>query len=205
MILLGRFLTQKLVKGVDIREGPNGDEVQLYIFKFFHEFDLVRIFEGGPWTFDNHLLLWRWLFSGEQLTQITLYDTSIWVQIHDLPIGIITERVCRDIGNFLGSFVEADRANFSGEWRNFFRVRVLLDIRKPLKRRMRIKRPGGEWTWVKFRYERLPSFCFFCGLLGHGVNFCEKRYDASCDLGKLPYGPFLRAAGSRPQHRPGDR
>lgn len=193
------------VKGVDIQEGPRGTEYQLYIFQFFHELDMSRVLASGSWTFDSHLLLCRRMVTGEQLTQAELYETSIWVQLHDIPIGFMSQRVCTDIGNFIGSYIEADPANFSGEWRNFLRVRVSMDVRKPLKRRMKLKRSGGEWNWVTFRYERLPTFCFFCGVIGHSDKFCGKLYDAPSGHGEYLYGPSLRAMGRRPLNRPGDR
>ena len=51
--------------------------------------------------------------------------------------------------------------------RFFLRIRVNMDVHKPLKRRMKIKKSGGEWLWVHFRYELLNLFCFICGCLGH--------------------------------------
>lgn len=51
-----------------------------------------------------------------------------------------------------------------------------MDIDKPLNRRMKIKRDGGEWSWVNFKYERLNSFYFVCGLLGHQERDCAIMY-----------------------------
>lgn len=42
---------------------------------------------------------------------------------------------------------------------------------------MRIKKKGGDWLWIHFKYERLPSFCFFCGIIGHSDKFCELLFD----------------------------
>ena len=32
-------------------------EQNLFVFQFYHEIDLRRVVEGGPWTFDSHILL----------------------------------------------------------------------------------------------------------------------------------------------------
>ena len=40
-------------KGICIKE----NEPNLFLFWFYHEIDLRRVVEGGPWTFDCHVLL----------------------------------------------------------------------------------------------------------------------------------------------------
>lgn len=58
----------------------------------------------------------------------------------------------------------------------FCPYRVLLNVEKPLKRRMRIKREGDGWSWLNFKYERLGTFCFVCGILGHSERECSIVY-----------------------------
>ncbi|CAN1797095.1 hypothetical protein LINPERHAP1_LOCUS21143 [Linum perenne] len=53
------------------------------------------------------------------------------------------------------------------------RLRARIDIREPLKKEKKVKRPRGEWLLAKFRYERLPNFCFICGRIGHIDHHCE--------------------------------
>lgn len=65
----------------------------------------------------------------------------------------------------------SDPKNFQGLWRSYLRIKVAIDVRHPLKSKMRIKKSGGDWIWIHFKYERLPSFCFFCGIIGHPDKF----------------------------------
>ena len=39
-----------------------------------------------------------------------------------------------------------------------------------------MKKPGSDWFTTNFKYERLPSFCFICGLIGHIDKLCEKVF-----------------------------
>ena len=79
------------------------------------------------------------------------------------------------------------------------RIRVALDIRKPVERKMKKKKKvGGEWSWLNFRYERFPLFCFLCGVIEHANTFCEKRFDNYQKGMVMPYGTWLRAT-TRPK------
>lgn len=98
----------------------------------------------------------------------------MWLQVHDLQAGFRSERVIQDIGNYIGSYVKNDPNNFSGLWRDFFRVRVTIDVQKPLRRKMKLKKKGGEWMWVTFKYEHAPTFCFICEIIGYSERFCRK-------------------------------
>lgn len=42
---------------------------------------------------------------------------------------------------------------------------------------MQIKKVGHDEAWVNFKYEKLPNFCFFCGVIGHAEKFCLKFPD----------------------------
>lgn len=142
---------------------------------------------------------------GDNPTQISLFSTEFWIQVHDLPCGFMSEKIGKEIGNFIGSYVEADANNYGGIWRNFMRIRVAVDVRRPLKRRMKIKKQGGEWSWIQFKYERLPTFCFFCGIIGHSERFCEKYFDCQERLAELPFGAWLRASSRRESTNIGER
>lgn len=45
-----------------------------------------------------------------------------------------------------------------------------LNVTKRLVSRKRITIEGGECKWVNFKYERLPNFCYKCGLLSHALK-----------------------------------
>ncbi|KAK6151616.1 hypothetical protein DH2020_014251 [Rehmannia glutinosa] len=203
--LVGRFLSDRQVnfssmknmlasiwrpvKGVFIKDlGPN-----LFLFQFFHELDIARVQSNGPWTFDNLMLITKRLHVGEQPSKVLLFHVELWVQVYDLPFGFMTEKVGKSIGNYIGNYVEADQHSFSGVWQNYMRIRVAFDVRTPLKRRMKLKKSEEEWFWILFKYERLPTFCFYCGFLGHSDKFCAQLFNSSSVSKERAYGSWLRA------------
>lgn len=50
----------------------------------------------------------------------------------------MSEVVGKQLGNFFGNFIQYDLNNNSSIWREFMRLRIRVDIRKPLKRRKKI-------------------------------------------------------------------
>ncbi|KAL0367757.1 UNVERIFIED_CONTAM: hypothetical protein Sradi_3665800 [Sesamum radiatum] len=80
-------------------------------------------------------------------------------------------------------------------WDSSMRLWVALDISKPLKRFLRLRTEKGEGSVVSFTYERLPNFCYLCGLLGHIDRNCERRYEDGFvePGGDFQYGEWLCA------------
>lgn len=127
-------------RGVCIKELSH----TLFLFQFFHEIDIRRVLESSPWTFDQHILIVRRLREDEQPHNVPLFHISFWVQVYNLPIGFQSEKVLQSIGSYIISFMESYVNNLTRIWRNYMRLRVLIDVRHPLKHWMRIKKAGGK-------------------------------------------------------------
>ena len=50
---------------------------------------------------------------------------------------------------------------------------------------------------MEFRYERLTTFCFICGCLGHTDRKCSKIFDHPDGVVVKPYGPWMKASNGR--------
>ena len=66
---------------------------------------------------------------------------------------------------------------------------------------MKIKKVGGDWLWVDFRY----TFCFICGCLGHTERKCIKLYNHHDVKVPKPYGPWLKAANQKGTRSSGEK
>lgn len=167
--------------------------------------DLKKVLEGGPWAFEQGMLVYKQISENEDPNEVLLNDFDMWVQVYDIPKGFISEAVLQSVGNYIGEYVTSDPANFHGTWKTFVRIRVKMSVLKPLKRRMRIKREGGNWSWIHFKYERLSSFCFVCGIIGHSERDCDVVYDNPGKEIERAYGPWLRAPGKNSKTPAGSR
>ncbi|WMV19229.1 hypothetical protein MTR67_012614 [Solanum verrucosum] len=83
---------------------------------------------------NNNPVLLRPLNPDQNPRQVELTSLDISVQIHDLVGGLRFERVLRDIGNTIGIFKYNDTKNQDMLWKDYMRIRVIINIQKPLKR-----------------------------------------------------------------------
>lgn len=84
-----------------------------------------------------------------------------------------------------------DTKNNSGIWKEYMRIKMKLDIRKPLKRRKKVTRKNGSEFMVTCKYERVGEFCFKCGLLSHTEHFYRKNIDNRSADGMQDWGNWL--------------
>lgn len=166
-----------------------------FSFVFYHIMDLRKVIEGGPWSFEQNMLVYKQMKETDDPQLVTLNEVDIWVQVYDIPKGFISEKILKSVGDYVGKYVKSDTTNFEGIWKEYVRIRVTIDIQKPLKRRMKIKREGGAWSWINFKYERLGNFCFVCGIVGHTERDCNIVYENPDKEIERAYGVWLRAPG----------
>ncbi|PPD92765.1 hypothetical protein GOBAR_DD10294 [Gossypium barbadense] len=185
--LVGRYLTDSIVhfpllrntmadlwhplRGICISD--LGD--RRFLFQFYHEVDIQRVLVGTSWFFNNHLIVFHRLKSGENPSLVLLFFTEFWVQVHDLPIGLVSETMAKQFGDFLGKFLEYDLSSRSVSSPSVMRIRVQLNVNDLLKRRKKVIIGSDRIFYARFQYEKLSLFCFICGKLGHGESFCPIR------------------------------
>ncbi|KAF4399426.1 hypothetical protein G4B88_022509 [Cannabis sativa] len=172
-------------------------EQNRFLFQFYHEIDIDRVITGSPWTYDRKQLLIERLRPGDNPRTKPIHHLDLWVQIHNLQPGFKTDNVVRQAAKYMGSFLETDLNNFKGVWREYLRVRVRMNTDLPLKRRMKFRRVGGETFYANFKYERVPTFCFICGIMGHSERFCKKLYELPADRIDKPYSIEMKAPSRR--------
>ncbi|KAK5785224.1 hypothetical protein PVK06_039787 [Gossypium arboreum] len=145
----------------------------MIMFQFFHVVDMQRVLAGTPWFFNEHLIVLHELKQGEDPLVVPLLSSEFWVQVHDLPPGLMTNLLAKQFRNFLGQFLEYNTTILTMGINKFMRVRVRLDVSLPLKRRKKIQIGKERIVYARFQYEKLSLFCFICGKLGHGESFAH--------------------------------
>ncbi|KAK7849482.1 hypothetical protein CFP56_002869 [Quercus suber] len=120
---------------------------------------------------------------------------------------MVSPQVATEVGSRLGVVEDMERRRRQDAPSYFMRVRVALPVSKPLRRGGFIVDSDGGKTWVHFKYERLPMFCHFCGVLGHDFHHCTRHFAAEKGDGDVEYqyGDWMRAFGGQQRSPPRDR
>nr|POE57305.1 uncharacterized protein CFP56_35163 [Quercus suber] len=177
-------------KEFKVREA--GDHILLFVFEL--ESDAERVLANEPWTFDKHVVLLQRFDGSTPARYLRFTKLKIWVQIHGLPMRMLDSETAIEIGETLGQVTPCENLceQVGGD---FLRIQVEIDVSKPLCRGRRIALDETEEIWISFKYEKLPNFCYWCGLISHDGKDCEV-WLAKKDSGKTEpheYGPWLRA------------
>ncbi|MBA0786569.1 hypothetical protein Gotri_026561 [Gossypium trilobum] len=140
----------------------------LFLITFESEDDLETVMEGQPWLFRKHLIIFDRLFKPMERDQIRLVSSPFWIKIGPYLPEFDKKDLLHAIGVTFGGVL---RSEISGE---FCRLRIKLNVQKPLRRGIFVSTGNGNKCWIPFKYEKLPTFCFGCGRLGHGLQECTE-------------------------------
>ena len=172
--------------------------INLFQLKFQTEFEMDRVFKGGPWSFHNQVLLLTCWKAGMTADNVRFDSVALWVQIWGTPFDLVSPKIAETVGSRLGSVVEVAKKQKVEGQSYFMRVKVAIPIAKPIRRGAFLAGSDGKSHWVTFKYECLPLFCHFCGLLGHDLRHCALYLVATKNDGEVicQYGDWLKAMGS---------
>ncbi|XP_026396882.1 uncharacterized protein LOC113291575 [Papaver somniferum] len=142
-----------------------------YNAKFQFLCDMETALQGTPWSVKEDLML---LERCKEEFLIEDYDFKyvyFWIHIHGLPLSMMNkEKVFNIIKEIENPYpIDSELASKRGK---YAKVRVRLNITKPLPKDMIITLKSKKKITITFRYEKLPRLCFFCGYFGHIMKQC---------------------------------
>ncbi|KAJ1379363.1 Zinc knuckle CX2CX4HX4C [Sesbania bispinosa] len=117
------------------------------------------------------------------------------IQIWGLPSYFRTAKMGYRIGPCLGEVKDSGVFEVRDR-RSFIKILVDHDSTKPLLPGINIGSHADGVMWVDFQYERLPQFCYSCGLVGHEEDTCGtcSSQTEQEESGEGNLGPWLRAS-----------
>ncbi|KAH9650223.1 putative reverse transcriptase/RNA-dependent DNA polymerase [Citrus sinensis] len=97
----------------------------------------------------------------------------------------------KKLGSLIGKLEDVDTDEAGECVGPIVRTRISVDVTRPLQKILFLQQEDGVKTPIGIQYERLPKFCFCCGLVGHQYRECLKYKGQPKE--KLAYGSWLKA------------
>lgn len=117
------------------------------------------------------------------------------MQLHGLLVDRLDVPMAIQIGKTIGVVSDQERVSdmFGGD---FMRVRVEVNVSKPLCRGRMVLLEDEEEVWVPFKYEKLPNFFYWCGMVCHDDKDCDRWLSCkgSLPLNSQEFNAWLRAS-----------
>ena len=183
--LIGKLLSTRSFNGSAVQEivskawnpkrtikvTPTGKNI--FIFGFELESDMQQVFYKWPWTIKGaHLILKEWC-PDLAWDEVDFNWSTFWIQVHGVPRSWKSKDNLVHIGTEAGNVKEVELNEENVHlWNRFIRVRIDVEVSRPLKSGIFLPRKGLKDLWIGLKYEKLPDLCFKCGIMGHESKFC---------------------------------
>lgn len=171
---------------------------QTYQFVFTKDEERKRVLDKRPWTFDNQLLVIHPWQEGIDSNPSAFSVTPIWLQAWRIPVQWLSSETIWRLGGIFNKCLKVVIPEYGNREGRYAKLLVEIDLMKPLIRGTKL-RCKGDMKWVEFKYENLPIFCFYCGLVGHGKRKCARKIEDSknLELHESQFGDWLRVMNGR--------
>ncbi|KAM0923275.1 hypothetical protein ACQ4PT_005595 [Festuca glaucescens] len=152
--------------------------------------DWNRALLEGPWIFRQMGVMIAPYDGIADPESVMLNRIHVWVQIRGIPPLFRKEEIVKDMAARIGEVLGTDMFALGASGTSFVRVRVKIDVFKPLTRVVGLHPEGQEKLHFQVLFEKLPRFCDVFGLLGHGELECRDGVHGDNDK---QYGDWLVA------------
>lgn len=155
---------------------------------FDGEDDLELIMAGRPRLFRRQVVLFDRLLEPIERRKVRLVRSPFWVNIDPCPPDSDKKDLAHAVGSTFGGL------QCSKILDDFCRLKVMVDVTRPLRRGVFVSMEDQGKVWLAFKYENLPIFCFNCGIMGLGVRDCDKQHKRNpLEEEDMPYSNALKA------------
>ncbi|RLN23702.1 hypothetical protein C2845_PM07G09910 [Panicum miliaceum] len=145
------------IKGIECRSlGENK-----FLIIFLQESGKRKALDEGSWMISKDLLVAADVDRRKALDEIEFVLVPIWIQIMNLPIGLMNNDTGMTIGQEVGELMMMDLEDGDVPICCFLRVRVRLDIRKLLMRGVTVEDGEGYvlFSSRRGRFNNLTNLC----------------------------------------------
>ncbi|KAL6595040.1 hypothetical protein ACP70R_048143 [Stipagrostis hirtigluma subsp. patula] len=166
----------------------------MFIAEFGSKQDLDRVLDGSPWNVGKKAVLIQQFDPNMRPSDVVFNRLAVWIRIYNLPFGLMNNKWGGELAKKVEAVEKVEVDAQERAWGPYLRAKVQIDITKPLLRCVTIFSAKRQQTELyDVRYERLPNYCYSCGIIGHSSIECPTPADRD-EKGLLPYGTDLRVS-----------
>jgi hypothetical protein len=148
--------------------GPN-----MFLAEFPSKIDMQHVLNGSPWVMGKNAILLKEFDPRIQPADVVFDRLLLWVRIYKLSYPLMNTDRGRALAGTIGDVVRVEADENGRAWEEFMCVRINVDILEPLMCWVVVDLASKkETTYYEVKYEKLPMFCFSCGLVGHSSVAC---------------------------------
>ncbi|KAK1598116.1 hypothetical protein QYE76_018743 [Lolium multiflorum] len=162
----------------------------LFVFTMHCLGDWKKVVHQGPWTFRGWAVMIQDYDGKEDPVKISFDGLHVWAQIHGIPELYRKVHIVDDLARRIGKVREVQMTPKLFYEGNYVRIRVLVNVGKPLTRVVSLNVEGEGKKLLLVKYEKVPFFCKHCGLMGHNHEECG---DGVWTARQLQFGDFMLA------------
>jgi hypothetical protein len=133
-----------------------------------------RVLDGSPWVVGRYTVILQDNDESLKPSDVSFITVPMWVCILDLPFGWINAKRGGHVASLIGEVLKVETDDEGKANGAFLRARVMVDMSKPLRRGILLKKDKSSATseWFAIQFENLSFFCYSCSLIGHLENSC---------------------------------
>jgi hypothetical protein len=162
--------------------GPN-----LFLAVFSSESELEHVLKGGLWWLSKHAILLKVFDPKFQPMEVVFDQHFVWAHIMHLDFALMNSERGKPLAGRLGEVEKLEVDEDGRAWGLYLRARVKINPNEPLMRCISVFSQSKNTTLTfVVMYERLPMFCFSCGLIGHSSLLFPSPAERDSE-GKLPW------------------
>lgn len=153
-----KMMMPRIWNNIAVKIENVGKNIFLCYFKY--QRDKTKVINNGAWFFDKALMIIEEPRADSNFNELEFRYAPFWIHFHELPFACYSRKSAVALGNLVGRFEKIETDEEGKCWGQILRVRILIDVSKPLRRGILIKVGSmSDEKWILITYKKLPDFC----------------------------------------------
>jgi hypothetical protein len=130
----------------------------LFLVDYEYYSDKARVLKGRPWVYEGSLFSIEDFDGATPPSKIPFEKAAFWVRMFNMMLACMGRDVGYQIGSTMGVVEEVETDAEGIGWGTYLRLKVKIDLTKPILRGRHIKLLGKKVSVGEFSIQKAPTF-----------------------------------------------